>query len=144
MKLRSIFLTIAATLATMAAVAQTDGFSYQAVIRNVTGELIKSQNIGLLISIADSAGTNVMYKETQTAPTNDFGVLSVTVGRGKAQDGTKLTNVDWTKSAWLHISIDVNGGTKYIAFAATKIQAVPVALYAAQPLRTAKTLIFLQ
>ncbi len=127
-----LFLTFAATVAMMSAVAQTDGFSYQAVIRNPNGELVKTQKVGLVLTIADSAGTNVMYKEVQTATTNEFGVLSVTVGRGTPMDGTKLKNVDWTKSAWLHISIDVNGGTNYADFGATKIQAVPVALYAAR------------
>ncbi|MBR5642809.1 MAG: tail fiber domain-containing protein [Salinivirgaceae bacterium] len=138
-RLKSIFMTIAATVTTMSAMAQTDGFSYQAVIRNSKGELVKKQNVGLQLTIADSAATNVMYKEIQTVPTNDFGVLSVTVGRGAAQNGTKLSNVDWTKPAWLHIAIDVNGGTDYIDFGASKIQAVPVALYAARSGNGAQT-----
>ena len=139
MKIKNLFLTVATTLATMAAVAQTDGFSYQAVIRNTNGELIKTQNVGLQLTIADSAAAKVMYKETQVAQTNEFGVLSVTVGCGKAQDGTKLSNVDWTKPAWLHIAIDTKGGTDYVDFGASKIQAVPVALYAARSGNSAQT-----
>lgn len=49
---KNLFLTIAATLATVAAVAQTDGFSYQAVIRDAKGELVKTQNVGLQLPTA--------------------------------------------------------------------------------------------
>ena len=131
MKIRSLILSIVTTLTTMAAVAQTNGFSYQAVVRDSNGELVSNKSVGLQLTIADSTGTKVMYSETQNARTNAYGVLGVTVGSGTPQNGGSLSNVDWAGSqAWLHIGIDINGGSSYTSFGATKIQAVPYALYA--------------
>ena len=119
-------------LTTAIATAQPQGFSYQAVVRDSNGELVKNQNVGIQLTLADSTGTKTMYRETQTATTNSYGVLSVTVGNGIPDNNTSLSGVDWASGkVWLHISIDVKGGVDYTNMGATKIQAVPVALYAA-------------
>ena len=128
-----MFLTVAIAFTAIAASAQTDGFSYQAVVRNSKGELVSNKSVGIRLTIANSDGSNVMYSETQTAQTNAYGVLSVTVGSGTPQNGGSLSNVNWAGGqAWLHVGIDVNGGSSYTSLGATKIQAVPVALYAAR------------
>ena len=132
MRIRKLFLTVAIAFTAIAASAQTNGFSYQAVVRDSKGELVSNKSVGIQLTIANSDGSNVMYSETQTAQTNAYGVLSVTVGSGTPQNGGSLSNVDWAGGqAWLHVGIDVNGGSSYTSLGATKIQAVPVALYAA-------------
>ena len=133
MILRNLFLTVALAFTAIAASAQTDGFSYQAVVRDNKGELVSNKSVGLRLTIADSNGSKVMYSETQKARTNAYGVLSVTIGNGTPENGGKLSNVDWAGGqAWLHVGIDVDGGSNYVNLGATKIQAVPVALYAAR------------
>jgi hypothetical protein len=130
MKFKNLLLTFAATVVTMAAVAQTDGFSYQAVVRNAQGELISSKNVQLRLTLTAADGT-LLYQETQTAKTNDYGVLSVTVGAGKAVQNT-FSNVDWTKGdIAMKVEIDANGGTNYTDLGITKLQAVPYAYFAA-------------
>ena len=121
------------TVTAAVAMAQTNGFSYQAVVRDSKGEIVKNQKVGLKLTLADNTGSKVMYEETQTATTSSYGVLTVTVGEGKPQNNSRLSNVNWASgNVWLHIAIDVKGGTSYTEMGATKIQAVPVALYAAR------------
>ncbi|MBR2194486.1 MAG: hypothetical protein IJ911_02625 [Salinivirgaceae bacterium] len=64
MKIKNLILTIATALATMAAVAQTDGFNYQAVVRNAQGELISSSQVQLRLTLLAADGT-VLYQETR-------------------------------------------------------------------------------
>ena len=133
MRLKNLFLTIAMIVTAVVAMAQTNGFSYQAVVRDSKGEIVKNQKVGLKLTLADNTGTKVMYEETQTATTSSYGVLTVTIGEGKPQNNSRLSNVNWASgNVWLHIAIDVKGGTSYTEMGATKIQAVPVALYAAR------------
>ncbi|MBO4602900.1 MAG: tail fiber domain-containing protein [Salinivirgaceae bacterium] len=132
MNIKNLFLTVAATLTTMAAVAQTEGFSYQAVIRNSNGELVNNKNVNLRITLTDQKGEQVMYQETQTAPTNNYGVLSVIVGNGTPDGSQALKDVDWASgSVWMRVEVDPNGGSSYVDLGLTQLQAVPYAFYAA-------------
>ena len=133
MKLKNLLLTMVVAATATAAMAQNNGFSYQAVIRNSNGEIIKNKNVGIKLTLADSIGSKIMYEETQTIKTSNYGVLSATVGTGKPVGKARLSDVNWASGkVWLHIAIDVRGGTSYTDMGATKIQAVPVALYAAR------------
>ncbi|MBR5642805.1 MAG: hypothetical protein IKW77_01305, partial [Salinivirgaceae bacterium] len=66
MKIRSLLLTFAATAITTAAVAQNNGFSYQAVVRNAQNELVSNTKVGLRLTLTDQTGTPVFYQETQS------------------------------------------------------------------------------
>lgn len=130
MNFKCLFFTIATAVATMAAVAQTGGFAYQAVVRNSQGELISSTDVQLRLTLTAADGT-VLYQETQKAKTNAYGVLSVTVGSGDAAQGT-FANIDWSKSnIAMKVEIDTKGGTNYTDLGTTKLQAVPYAYFAA-------------
>ncbi|MBR3567522.1 MAG: collagen-like protein, partial [Salinivirgaceae bacterium] len=131
MKIRNLILTIAATVATLAAVAQTDGFSYQAVVRNAAGELVDNSKVGLRLTLTAGQNGDAVYQETHTPITNSYGVLSVTVGAGTPAKGQSLQNVDWASGdVWMRVEIDPNGGTKYTDMGSTKLQSVPYAYYA--------------
>ena len=132
MKLKNLFLTIAFAFSAMAASAQPSGFNYQAVVRNAQGELVSNAKVGLRITLTDDKGQQVMYRETQSAPTNAYGVLSVTVGAGNAEGDKTLNDVDWAGgNVWMRVEMDANGGTEYVDMGLTKLQAVPYAYYAA-------------
>ena len=92
MRLKNLFLAIAMTVTAAVAMAQTNGFSYQAVVRDSKGEIVKNQKVGLKLTLADNTGSKVMYEETQTATTSSYGVLTVTVGEGKPQNNSRLSN----------------------------------------------------
>ena len=132
MNVKKFFLTIAVAFVATVANAQNNGFNYQAVVRNAQGELVANTNVGLRITLTDEQGQQVMYRETQTVPTNAYGVLSVTVGAGTADGGKTLNDVDWASgNVWMRVEIDAKGGTNYTDMGTTKLQAVPYAYYAA-------------
>ena len=131
MNAKKIFLTIAVAFVVTIASAQNSGFNYQAVVRNAQGELVANTNVGLRITLTDEQGQQVMYRETQSAPTNAYGVLSVTVGAGTPGGGKTLNDVDWASgNVWMRVEIDAKGGTNYTDMGTTKLQAVPYAYYA--------------
>ena len=79
-----------------AANAQTDGFSYPAVVRNSNGELVSGSQVQLRLTLIAADGETVLYQETRKAQTNDYGMLSVTVGAGTATQGT-FADIDWAQ-----------------------------------------------
>ena len=127
------FLTvaIALTLSALTATAQTDGFSYQAVVRNAAGNLVDNSQVGLRLTLTTGQNGETVYQETHTPTTNSFGVLSVTVGAGTPTNGQSLSNVNWASGdVWMNVEIDPKGGNEYTNLGATKLQSVPYAYYA--------------
>ncbi|MFD0863610.1 hypothetical protein ACFQ1M_15445, partial [Sungkyunkwania multivorans] len=110
--------------------AQT--FNYQAAIRDGSNDLVTNQAIGLQISINQGSATGTsVYQETHLTPSNDYGIISIEIGAGTIVSGN-FNSIDWsTANYWLEISADITGGTSYSLLGASKLQAVPFAMYAA-------------
>ena len=126
MKLKNLFLTIALAASATAAMAQTNGFSYQAVVRDSKGELVSNKPVGLRVTLVDSTGQS-LYQQELRPSTNAYGVLSVTVG---SNDST-LLKLNWAAGVQMRVEIDPTGGANSTNLGPTPIQAVPYALYAA-------------
>ena len=111
--------------------AQTpQGFQYQSVIRNSSGNLITNQSVGFRISIiATSPSGNVEYSENHTVSTNQFGVAILNVGSGIPVTGT-FNAINWGVSAhYIKIEADPTGGSGYLDMGTTQLLSVPYALY---------------
>ena len=64
-----------------------NAMSYQSVIRDANNNLVSNQSVGMQISILQgSAGGSSVYTETQTASTNDNGLVSKGGLRKKEED----------------------------------------------------------
>lgn len=103
--------------------------SYQAVIRNSNGELVKSSTVWMQISILRGSETGIpVYIETQTPTTNVNGMVSVEIGGGTPITGT-FAGIDWSmgsyfvKTQTVHETYDTISGT-------SQLLSVPYALYA--------------
>jgi uncharacterized protein (TIGR02145 family) len=107
------------------------GTSYQAIIRNPSGNLLSNQLVKLRFSIHDSsANGNIVYQETQMANTNEQGLINLFVGKGIPVIGS-FTNINWgSKSKFLQTEIDITGGINYTDMGTTQLMSVPYALYA--------------
>ena len=106
--------------------------SYQAIIRNTKGELIKNQSIGMKISIYyyNKTAPLTVYAETQTPTTNENGLVSIIIGTGTVVTGI-FTDIDWaTRAFYLKTEIDPGGRTSYSITSDTQILSVPYALHA--------------
>lgn len=106
-------------------------FSYQAVARDMAGNIIANKAVSLRFSILDgsSSGT-LVYQETQSATTNVLGLCNVSVGQGTVTSGN-FSTINWGNgSKFLRVEIDPNGGSSYTVMGTTQMLSVPYALYA--------------
>jgi hypothetical protein len=112
--------------------------SYQAVIRNSSGELVKSGAVGVKISILQgSASGSLTYSETHTATSNVNGLITINVGSGTPVTGT-FSTINWrTSPYYLKVETDPAGGTSYTVLGTSEIVSTPYALYAATSLDNA-------
>jgi uncharacterized protein (TIGR02145 family) len=104
--------------------------SYQAVIRNSSGNVLSNQSVKVRFSIHDSAANGaVVYQETQTPTTNAQGLINLFAGQGAAVTGS-FAGINWgNKSKFLQTEIDIAGGNNYTDMGTTQLMSVPYALY---------------
>lgn len=115
--MKRIFLSIA--MCVMAVVLKAQMGYQVALLNSATGEPRANVTVTAAVSITDSEGATV-YTETQTATTNDFGILSLSVGHADT-----FKEADWNKLPFF-ISVSVDG----VLVGKSQILSVPVAEYA--------------
>lgn len=119
------------------AMAQSpEKMSYQAVIRDANGELLKSSNAGMRVQLLQGSefGASV-YVETHEAGTNANGLLSIEIGTGTVVSGD-FSSIDWSAGPYfLKTETDPAGGTDYGITGTSQVLSVPYALHA----KTAET-----
>ncbi|MHC1703656.1 MAG: tail fiber domain-containing protein [Tenuifilaceae bacterium] len=106
------------------------GFSYQAVIRNTSGQPLVSQSVKIQITLSDQAGTTIHYKETHALTTSPLGLVNLTVGTGTVGAGT-FSAIPWQSGeVYIKVEVDPAGGTTYTDLGTTRFYSVPYAFYA--------------
>jgi len=110
--------------------------SYQSVIRNSSGELIKSAMVEIKISILHgSVSGTVTYSETHSVSTNVNGLATLAIGAGTPDTGT-FSAIDWSHGPYfLKVETISEEGTNYISTGTSEILSVPYALHS----KTAET-----
>ena len=105
-------------------------FSYQSVIKNSRGYLLKNQEVGLSISILFNSANGVsVYSEEHTALSNDNGLITLTIGEGTTSD--VFSSIDWGNGEYyLKVEVDPEGGINYVMNQTSQLLSVPYALYA--------------
>lgn len=104
-----------------------DGFSYQAVIRDPSGELLVNWTVSLRITIhRSSANGTVVFQETHDITTNDFGIVNLVIGQGILNSGS-FSTIEW--SSYLHfLQTEVNIGSGFINLSTQQLLGVPYAM----------------
>jgi len=107
-------------------------FNYQAVARDVSGNVLSNQALGIRVSIhLGSASGAVSYSETFAPTTNEFGLFTLAIGTGTIIDG-QFDTIAWGKSQyWLQVEMDPAGGATYTDMGTSQLLSVPYAMYAA-------------
>ena len=131
-KIKTRFIiTLAHLLICTSLMAQApQGFEYQAVVRNASGNILVSQSVGLQITLKQGSpsGTNV-YQETFSTITNLYGLVNLQIGSGTTIDD--FTTIDWaTGPYFIEVALDVTGGTSYSVIGTSQLLSVPYALHA--------------
>ncbi|MFM1876287.1 MAG: hypothetical protein RL266_2024 [Bacteroidota bacterium] len=116
----------------VSSMAQTwQKFNYQGVARNAMGEVIENQVIGVRISLHEGTAVGALvYQETHSATTNEFGLFNLEIGGGTVVSGNFGT-IDWgNDDYYVEVEMDPVGGTAYADMGTTQLLSVPYALYA--------------
>jgi hypothetical protein len=128
----SVITMVLLFVATMAYAQAPQGFNYQAVIRDGSGNLITTGTVNIRFTVlqGSSSGTSV-YQETQSVTPNSYGLVSLVVGSGNVVSGT-FAGIGWgTSSYYLKVEADPTGGTSFVALGTpSQFQSVPYALNA--------------
>lgn len=135
MKMIKVFLTIALFIPIMKLNAQVpQKMTYQAIVRDSQGNLIKNKVIGIRIAIIkDSIDGLPVYVEVQSPSTNINGLVTLEIGNGIGFD-----TITWAKGQhFLKTEIDPNGNSTYTIIGTHQLLSVPYALHA----KTAESLI---
>jgi hypothetical protein len=100
-------------------------FNYQAVLRDVSGNIRANSNVTITLSLLQNsvAGTAV-YTETHTTATNSYGLVNLQIGSGTVTLGD-FNTLNWSTGTYF-ISISVDG----IQFGISQLISVPYAKYA--------------
>ena len=109
------------------------GMKYQAVARDLKGEILANTNIDLKINLVSKKdGNNVMhYSEVHSVTTNQVGLFTLVVGEGKVENGN-YEKVPWSNAdIWMEIQIKTKGEETFASISNSQLMAVPYAYYSA-------------
>ena len=119
--------------------------SYQAVIRNTSGNLIVDTPVGIKIAIlqGSTSGTEV-FSETHNPTTSSNGLASIEIGAGSPITGTFAT-INWGLGPFfIKTETDPTGGTNYTISGTSQLLSVPYALYAEKTKFQGRNSIYIQ
>ena len=108
------------------------GMKYQAVARDMKGEILANSKIELRISLhsTSSLKNDTHYSETHTITTSELGLFSIAVGDGTKESGN-FESIPWsTLNIWMEIQIKSKGETKFTSISNSQLLAVPYAFHA--------------
>jgi hypothetical protein len=127
----SIFLTLFCALFLTAGAQAPQAFKYQAVARNITGELLANKNVTFRISIIQSSVSGPMlYSELHSKTTNGYGLVDLEIGNGSSPSGS-FTGINWGASTYfVKVEMDPAGGIAFQPMGTSQLLSVPYALYA--------------
>src|SRR6476661_1211797 len=109
-------------------------FNYQGVARNSLGSVIADQKITLRLTIRESSvGGAVVYQETRSLRTNNFGLFTTAIGStGADVVQGNFSSINWASGGlkFLQVEIDPIGGSRFVDMGTAQLLRVPYSLYA--------------
>ena len=114
-----------------------DRMSYQAVIRDLKGEIWAGKEVLVRVSILiGSERGSVVFSELHSVTTNENGLLSIEIGAGNFESGS-IEDINWARSSYfLQSELDLEGKGFFGISITNPLLSVPYALHA----RTAERL----
>lgn len=132
MKKVILLLAMSSLLSTMLlAQSKPEGINYQAVARNLKGEILANQPIALKVKLfsLQSSGKAEYYNEVHDVVTSATGVFSLVIGKGKPESGF-YDNIPWSlENIWMEVSIKSKGQSDFAIISNSKLLAVPYAYH---------------
>jgi len=107
------------------------GFNYQALVRDGTGEIMAEEVLDVQIDIETAASTLIWSETYDDIQTTQYGLMSIVVGTGTPGGGSapSFSEIDWNaEPLYLKTWIDIGSGMTEMG--TTQIWAVPYSLVA--------------
>ena len=126
--MKKIILLAVLLLSTILLYSQPQKISYQAIIRDANGNVLQNQNVTLQLDILQGSSTgSVIYSETQTTTTNQYGLINIFIGDGIPTQGV-FSDIDWSNGPYfLKTSVDIGNGPEELG--TQELVSVPYSLY---------------
>lgn len=108
-----------------------DGMNYQAVARNLKGEILADQPISLKVVLFsnDVSGKIIHFSEVHDVVTSSTGVFSLPIGKGTKETGF-FNLVPWSReNIWMEVSIKSKGEPGFAVISNSQLLAVPYAFH---------------
>ena len=108
-----------------------DGINYQAVIRNLSGNLVANNTIAIRIQVKQtSASGTIVFQERHSVTTSAQGVVNLVIGQGTLLGGN-FSTINWAAGPYfVSLGVSFTNGTNYLDYGSQQLMSVPYALYA--------------
>tara|TARA_B100000497_G_scaffold99190_1_gene112099 strand:- start:7 stop:837 length:831 start_codon:yes stop_codon:yes gene_type:complete len=129
--MKRIYTLITILLLSTASFAQIpEKMSYQAVVRDASGQLVSDLAVGIRISILQySVAGTAVYVESHSVTSNENGLVSIEIGMGTTSDD--FSTIDWSDGPYfIQTETDPTGGSSYTILGTSQLMSVPFALHA--------------
>jgi hypothetical protein len=132
--MKKIFLLTILSFGILVSFAQhvPQGMKYQAVARDLNGNVIANQQISLKINLVTEQGSSstIYYSEIHKVTTNQLGLFTLTIGEGDVEKGS-FSSIPWsTEDIWMQVAIKDNGKADFVTISNSKLLTVPYAFHA--------------
>lgn len=108
------------------------GMNYQAVARDLKGNVLANQDIDIKIELTSlqSGKEVIFYSEVHKVTTNQLGLFTLIVGEGKSST-SGYENIPWsTEDIFMNIAIGDKSTNAFTTISSSKLLAVPYAYHA--------------
>jgi hypothetical protein len=104
-------------------------FNYQAAIRDADGNPLVNEEVIMLFNFRQEIlDGNLLYQETHTVQTNDFGLVNLNLGSGSPIFGS-FADIDWSCCIhFLESKVDIGNGQGFLNLGTQQFLSVPYAL----------------
>jgi len=104
---------------------RAESFNYQAIVRNVAGEVVATQAVSIKLSVlSESTSGTIVYGEKHRVMTDQSGLITLAIGNGKEKTGN-FSTIDWLSGSYfLKVEIDPDGGSNYTDMGTTQLLTV--------------------
>lgn len=119
-----LFLLFLAAIPYQLSAQSPQGFSYQAVVRD-GGNVLANQLVTIEFTIEENG--IALYQESHTLNTNQYGLVTTTIGEGTVSVGDFET-LDWGGSI-LELNVKINSGSGLQDMGTAALQSVPYSQY---------------
>lgn len=105
---------------------EPESFEYQALVRNVAGQIVAGKSVSVHFSILKGTiSGEVVYSEKHKVTTSETGLISLSIGDGIEKTGD-IKSIDWASDNYfLKVEIDPLGGTTFADMGTTQLLIVP-------------------